>query len=86
MIKIIAHDTTMKIPIFNSFMIIKKKLKDQINIKKLNNLKFKKVDTNKFPSLKLLKNLQKRSYLKHYCSANDELVNLFLIKKLNLLI
>ena len=37
MIKIIAHDTTMKIPIFNTlFIIMKKKLKSKnINIKKL---------------------------------------------------
>ena len=33
----------MKIPIFNSFMIIQKILKDQINIKKLNFLILKKL-------------------------------------------
>ena len=44
----------MKIPIFNSLYSIIKEIKtDQININKLNNLNFKKVDTNKFPQLKL---------------------------------
>ena len=31
MIKIVAHDTNMKIPIFNSFMIIIKRQLKQIN-------------------------------------------------------
>ena len=87
MIKIIAHDTNMKIPIFNSlYENKKKKIKsDQLNIKKLNFLNFKKVDKNKFPSLKLIKKLQNKDSLLEtvIVLANDELVNLFLLKKIN---
>ena len=55
MIKIIAHDTNMKIPIFNSFMIIKQKSiqTDQINLKKLNFLNLKKLIQINFHQLKL---------------------------------
>ena len=87
MIKIIAHDTNMKIPIFNSlYENKKKKIKsDQLNLKKLNFLNFKKVDKNKFPSLKLIKKLQNKDSLLEtvIVLANDELVNLFLLKKIN---
>ena len=87
MIKIIAHDTNMSIPIFNSlYENKKKKIKsDQLNIKKLNFLNFKKVDKNKFPSLKLIKKLQNKDSLLEtvIVLANDELVNLFLLKKIN---
>ena len=87
MIKIIAHDTNMKIPIFNSLYDNKSKTikTDQINIKKLNFLNFKKVDTNKFPSIKLIKRLQNKESLIEtiIVLGNDELVNLFLLKKLN---
>jgi len=87
MIKIIAHDTNMKIPIFNSlYGVQKKKIEtDQINLKKLNFLNFKKVDTDKFPSIKIINRLQnKESSLETIIVlANDELVNLFLLKKIN---
>jgi len=87
MIKIIAHDTNMSIPIFNSlYENKKKKIKsDQLNLKKLNFLNFKKVDKNKFPSLKLIKKLQNKDSLLEtvIVLANDELVNLFLLKKIN---
>ena len=42
MIKIIAHDTTMKIPIFNHFILNQKKLKTN-KLNKLNNLNLKKL-------------------------------------------
>ena len=87
MIKIIAHDTNMKIPIFNSLYDNKNKMikTDQINIKKLNFLNFKKVDTKKFPAVKLIKRLQNKESLLEtiIVLSNDELVNLFLLKKLN---
>jgi len=86
MIKIIAHDTNMKIPIFNSLYSkqIKSIKTDQINIKKLNFLNFKKVDTKKFSSVKIIKRLpNKDSLLETFIVlANDQLVNLFLLKKL----
>jgi len=86
MIKIIAHDTNMKIPIFNSlYGKQSKSIKtDQINIKKLNFLNFKKVDIKKFSSVKIIKRLpNKDSLLETFIVlANDQLVNLFLLKKL----
>ncbi len=86
LIKLIAHDTTMKIPIFNSlFSSGSKKLKSKdVNLKTLNNLDFQKVDLKKFPMVKLLKHLP----LKHslfetiIVSANDTLVSLYLKKKI----
>ena len=87
MIKIIAHDTNMKIPIFNSLYSKQSKsiITDQINIKKLNFLNFKKVDIEKFSSVKIIKRLpNKDSLLETFIVlANDQLVNLFLLKKLN---
>ena len=87
MIKIIAHDTNMKIPIFNSLYYNKtNKIKtDQLNIKKLNFPNFKKVDINKFPSIRLIKKFKNQESLFEtiIVLANDELVNLFLLKKLD---
>ncbi len=86
MIKIIVHDTDMKIPIFNS--LYDSHLTDiktnEINIKKLNFLNFKKVDTNKFPSIKIIDKLKNKESLLEtiIVLANDELVNLFLLKKI----
>ena len=87
MIKIVAHDTNMRIPIFNSLHYEdQKKIKsDQLNLKKLNFLNFKKVDKDKFPSIKILKRLKNKESLLEtiIVLANDELVNLFLLKKLS---
>ena len=56
-IKIILHDTTMKIPIFNSLFENNKiiKLPKVIDINKMNNLNFQKINNNKFPVLNLFK-------------------------------
>jgi 1-deoxy-D-xylulose-5-phosphate reductoisomerase len=87
MIKIIAHDTNMKIPIFNSLYNshVKKIQTDRLNLKKLNFLNLKKVDIDKFSSIKILKRLQNKESLLEtiIVLANDELVNLFLLKKIN---
>ena len=50
MIKIIAHDTTMEIPIFNSIYPNSNKIikTNKIDFKKLNNLNFQKIDKKKF--------------------------------------
>ena len=84
--KIIAHDTTMRIPIFNTLYennakTIKSK---KINLKILNNLNFKKVDKKRFPMVKLLKMLPNKSSLFETAvvAANDTLVELFLAKKI----
>jgi len=82
MIKIIAHDTTMEIPIFNSIFQNKKKysFKNEINIKKINNLNLKKVDTIKFPLVKILNLIPNKISLYEtvIVSANDELVKMYL--------
>ncbi len=85
--KILAHDTNMKIPIFNSIYHNSSK---KINTKKLgvvelNNLSFKNIDLRKFPSVKILKYLPKNISLFEtvIISCNDELVDLFLRKKIN---
>jgi len=86
MVKIIAHDTNMRIPIFNSLYVNQnKKIKtDKLNLKKLNLLNLKKVDLNKFPSIKIIKKLKnKESSLETVIVlANDILVNHFLLKKI----
>ena len=86
LIKIIAHDTTMKIPIFNTlFLNSKKKIKsDKVKIKLLNNLNFKKVNHNRYPMIKILDNLPDKHslYETAIVSANDALVDLFLKKKI----
>ena len=87
LIKLLAHETSMSIPIYNSLFsnsdnpYLKTK---QIDYSILNNLNFTKVDEKRFPSVKILKNI------KNYCSlyetaivtANDQLVDLFLKKKI----
>ena len=86
LIKIIAHETTMKIPIFNTlFFHTNRKLSSKdLNIKTLNNLKLKNVDIKQFPMVKLLKYLPLKNSLYEtvIVSANDTLVELFLKKKI----
>ena len=86
MIKVIAHDTTMKIPIFNTIYnkCLKKINSKNLDIKKLNNLQLKKIDLKKFPTVNLLKKLPNTNSLFETAivSANDALVNLFLRKKI----
>ena len=80
--KILAHDTDMKIPIFNSIYANKRKIlkTKKINIEYLNNLNFQKVDDKKFPSIKFLKLFSNKQSLYEtvMVASNDELVNLFL--------
>ncbi len=84
--KILIHDTTMKIPIFNSLYDgSNKKIKSKdIDINKLNNLNFEKPDIKIFPVIKILKRMPNKSSLFEtiIISANDELVQLFLNKKI----
>ena len=89
LIKIIAHDTTMHIPIFNTLLFnSNKKLKSKkIDIKILNNLSLKKPNPKMFPMIKLLNYLPKKNSLFEtvIVSTNDTLVDLFLKKKLRFL-
>ena len=86
LIKLIAHDTTMKIPIFNSlFSSSSKKLKSKdLDLKTLNNLDFQMIDLKKFPMVKLLRHLPLKQSLYETIIvwANDTLVSLYLKKKI----
>ena len=89
MISIIAHETTMEIPIFNSLnnkQNLKLKSKN-INLDKLNNLNFQFIDTKKFPLIKILKKIPSKLSLFEtvLVSANDALVKLYLGKKIKYL-
>ena len=84
--KIIAHEPDMKIPIYNSIYLSKKKYikLHSINFKILNDLQLKKVDVNQFPLVKLLKNLPKNSSLYEtvLITVNDYLVQEFLNRRI----
>ena len=86
LIKIIGHETSMKIPIFNTlYLDTQKTLKTKtLDIKKLNNLNLNSVEYNRYPAVKLLHNLPKTSSLYEtvLVSVNDELVKLFLEGKI----
>ena len=76
----------MEIPIFNSIYNgekIKFSSKD-INIEKINNLNLSKVDKKKFPLVKILSMIPDNLSLFEtvLVSANDELVSLYLDKKI----
>ena len=84
--KIVAHDTTMRIPIFNTLYLNEdKKLKsNKIDINSLNNLDFRNVELKRFPMIKLLNLLPLKQSLFEtvIVSANDTLVELFLNDKI----
>lgn len=86
-IKIILHDTTMKIPISNSLFENKKSIKFSkvIDIDKMNNLNFQTVDRNKFPVLNLLREIPDTFSLFEtvLVSINDLVVNKYLNKEIN---
>ena len=86
LIKLLIHETSMKIPIFNTiFQKNEKKFKSKkINIDILNNLELSDVDNKKFPVINLLKDMSKELSLFEtvIVSANDELVDLFLKDKI----
>ena len=89
LIKLIAHETTMEIPILNTLnQIDKNKFKTKnINLKNLNNLKLLNVDLRKFPLVKIIKKLPSKDSLFEtvIVTINDELVRLFLDKKISYL-
>lgn len=86
LINIIAHDTSMKVPLFNSLYwdnlkILKTKT---INFTKLNSLNFITTKKINFPLLDLINKVPTRDSLFETAivSANDYLVKLFLEKKI----
>ena len=86
LIKIIGHETSMKIPIFNTlYLNTQKTLKtNTLDINKLNDLNLNSVEYNRYPVVKLLHNLPEvcSLYETVLVSANDELVRLFLEGKI----
>ena len=84
--KIIAHDTTMKIPIFNSVNNEKNKIinTNKLDLVKLNNLNLSFVNDIKFKLINIIKILPENSSLFEtvLVSLNDELVSLFLKNKI----
>ncbi len=87
MSKIILHDTTMKVPIFNSLYSENDKSygSSKLNINKLNDLNLQNADTKKFPLINIIKKIPNESSLFEtvIVSANDTLVNLYLKNKIN---
>ncbi len=85
--KILVHDTDMRIPIFNTLYHNSRKTikSENLDIKKINNLNLKSIDEKKFPSINVLKKISNKNsmYETVLVSANDELVNLFLQKKIS---
>jgi len=84
--KILIHDTKMTIPIFNSiYKNNEKKLKTKkIDFSILNNLNLNVVDKKRYPSVDIIDLLPKNDSLFEtvIVSANDTLVEMFLIKKI----
>lgn len=84
--KILTHDTNMQIPIFNTiYNNTDKTIKTKkINFNLLNNLNFSDVNTKKFPSVKILTKISNKVTLFEtiLVTANDELVKLYLQKKI----
>ena len=89
MTKLIVHDTNMAIPIQNTLNANVKNttILDELNINKLNNLNFQKINIKKFPVVKILNKLSKKSSLYEtlIVSTNDKLVSLFLNNQINFL-
>ena len=85
--KIVLHDTTMKIPIFNSIYGTNTPYKydNKIDINKLNNLKLQQVKTKEYPIIKCLKYLQNNHTLYEtvIVTINDFFVDKYLKKKIN---
>ena len=88
-IKIVAHDTTMKVPIFNSiYNNESKSIKtNDLSINKLNNLNLERPDDKRFKAIKILNFLTDKTTLFETAivSANDILVDLFLKNKISYL-
>ncbi len=86
LIKILAHEPDMKIPIYNSIYFPENRSykTNPLNLNYLNNLNLKKVDLKKFPLIKILNNLPKYPSLYEtvLITLNDYLVFKFLEKKI----
>ena len=85
-IKFLAHEPSMKIPIFNTLYLnqYKKIISNKLDIDILNNLKLQKIDNKLFPVIDILNYLPSKSSLFEtvLVTTNDQLVNLFLKGKI----
>ena len=86
-IKMLAHENKMEIPIYNSIYSNQPKdlyKSDELNLNKINKLNLSKPLISKFNSLKILKLIPEKDSLYEtiIISVNDELVNMFLNKKI----
>ena len=85
-IKFLAHEPSMKIPIFNTLYLnqYKKIISNKLDIDILNNLKLQKIDNKLFPVIDILNYLPTKSSLFEtvLVTTNDQLVNLFLKGKI----
>jgi len=86
MTNVIVHDTTMKIPIFNTlFLNSDRKLKTKkVDLDILNNLNLSNTNSKRFPMIKLLDFLPDNHSLFEtvIVAANDKLVEMFLNNKI----
>jgi 1-deoxy-D-xylulose-5-phosphate reductoisomerase len=89
LIKMILYNTDMKIPISNTIYQNENSFSNnsKIDIKILNKLNFEKVNSNKFPSIKLIKKCLNFGYSTPIIvnASNEVLVDLFLKGKINFL-
>ena len=87
LIKLLIHETDMKIPIFNSIYKNQNKYfkSESLDLEILNNLELKKININQFPLVKILNKLPKFNslYETAIITINDFFVNSFLKKELS---
>jgi len=87
LIKILAHEANMIIPISSALNInyVSNKKKTEFNLKKLNNMNFVKPDYNRFPMLSIINKIPKNdSYFETILiSLNDSLVEKYLKGEIN---
>jgi len=86
LIKLVAHEADMKIPIYNSIYENEKILNlRKINLGILNNLELKEIDKDQFPLVKILNHMPKYSslYETAIVTINDYFVELFITKKIS---
>jgi len=87
--KILIHDTNMTIPIFNSlYKTSQKKIESKkLDFSIINNLNFEDIDLKRFPIVKILNKMPNNDSLFEtiIVTANDNLVKMFLNKKIEFL-
>jgi len=86
LIKLIAHETTMQIPIFNTLFHQSGKIypSKRLDVNKLNNLNLNNVNVKRFPVTKILRLLNNNNSLYEtvIVTINDTLVDMFLKNKI----